>query len=96
MIDVVQGKMPPLDPPLPRTPSSLRPDGLRAVLALRQHAEEIARRALTLQPARSVLGASGRGAKMRVVLLWRSVWIAAASFIPGAPPVFRVGVANEP
>jgi hypothetical protein len=66
------------------------------VLALRQHPEEIARGALTLQPARSVLGASGRGAKMRAVVLWRSLGIADSSFIPGAPPPFRVGVANEP
>jgi hypothetical protein len=96
IIETVQGKVPPLDPPLPRATVVTASQHARAVLALRQHAEEIARGALTLQPARSVLGASGRGAEMRVVLLWRSVWIAALGFIPGAPPAFRVGVANGP
>jgi len=33
---------------------------------------------------------------MRAVVLWRSVRIAEFSLIPGAPPPFRVGVANEP
>jgi hypothetical protein len=66
------------------------------VLAFRQQSKEIPRRPLTLQPARSVLGASGRGAKMRAVFLGRSVRIADISFIFGAPPPFRVGVANEP